>query len=261
LPNLSDVMSGGNGGVPPANPTGQQTEPANSQPGSDLNSQGQAATGQQGSGTGTETKLAAWTQQLPKEYRENPEYSKALTGFEKLDDFAKSYFELTKKSDIPGEKATPEEVTAFWKKLGYPEKPDQYAVAKEENAGTFVAAAHAARLTDAQAKELWKHVSEGTARQYAAGQQAMAAQMADTDAALKKEYGDKYETTLELMKRGMGSSGVQQLLLSTGLAGNPAIVKAFIALGAAQRESGSPMSDASSSGGIKSVMEGGGFKY
>ena len=251
MDNLSDVMSGGNGGVPPANPTNQQTEPANSQPGGDL-----GGGAPQGSGTGNEAKLAAWTQQLPKEYRENPEYTKALSGFEKLDDFAKSYFELSRKSDIPGDKATPEETAAFWKRLWYPDKPENYAVAKDQNAGTFAAAAHAARLTDAQATELWKQVSEGTARQATEAQQVQAKQMADTDAALKREYGDRYETALELMKRGMGSSGVQKLLLSAGLAGNPAIVKAFIALGEAAQESGSPMSGVPGTG-MMSVMEGG----
>jgi hypothetical protein len=245
-------MSGGNGGEPPANPTGTQTVPANSQPGSDLS---------QGSGTGNEVKLAAWTQQLSKELRENPEYSKGLAGFEKLDDFTKSYFELTKKSDIPGDKATPEEKAAFWKKLGYPEKPENYAVAKEQGAETFTAVAHAAHLTDEQAVALWKSVSEGQARQIAAAQQAQAKELAATDAALQKEYGDRYNLALEFFNRGVGNGELKAALMSAGLAGNPQIVKAFIALGQASQESGSPKSDGPAGGEMKSVFEGGGFKY
>jgi hypothetical protein len=249
-------MSGGNGGEPPANPTSTQTVPATSQPGSDL-----GGSDPQGSGTGTEAKLAAWTQQLSKELRENPEYSKGLAGFEKLDDFTKSYFELTKKSDIPGDKATPEEKAAFWKKLGYPEKPENYAVAKEQGAETFVAAAHAARLTDEQAQALWKNVSDGQARQIQTLRENQARELAATDAALKTEYGDRYETAVELMRRGMGDSGIGRALLNAGLAGNPLIVKAFIALGEAARESGSPKSDGPAGQGMKSIFEGGGFKY
>jgi predicted secreted protein len=244
-------MSGGNGGTPPANPTSTATAPADSQLGSDPS---------QGSGTGTEVKLAAWTQQLSKETRENPEYSKGLSGFEKLDDLAKSYFELQKKSDIPGEKATPEEKAAFWKKLGHPEKPENYAVAKQKGSETFATAAHAAHLTDEQATALWQTVSEGTTRQAQAAQQAQLQELAATDAALQKEFGDKYDTAVEFMKRGMGSSGIQTALMNAGLAGNPLIVKAFIALGASKQESGSPTSDGSSPGS-KSVFEGGRFNY
>jgi hypothetical protein len=244
-------MSGGNGGEPPANPTSQQTVPADSQPGNDLS---------QGSGTGNEPKLAAWTQQLSKELRENPEYSKGLAGFEKLDDFTRSYFELAKKSDIPGEKATPEEVAVFWKKLGYPDKPENYAVAKEQGAETFISAAHAARLTDGQAQTLWKAVSEGQARQLAAAQQAQAKELAATDAALQKEYGDNYNLAIEYFTRGVGSGELKAALMNAGLAGNPQVVKAFIALGRASQESGSPKSDAPS-GEMKSIFEGGGFKY
>jgi hypothetical protein len=249
-------MSGGNGGEPPANPTNTQTVPADSKPGNDL-----GGANPQGSGTGTEVKLAAWTQQLSKELRENPEYSKGLAGFEKLDDFTKSYFELAKKSDIPGDKATPEEVAAFWKKLGYPEKPENYAVAKEQGAETFIASAHAARLTDEQALALWKNISENQARQLAAAQQAQAKELAATDAALQKEYGDRYNIALEYFNRGVGNGELKAALVNAGLAGNPQIVKAFIALGQAAQESGSPKSDGLSRGEIKSIFEGGGFKY
>jgi hypothetical protein len=232
--------SGGNGAVPPANPTSQEgdnrpTVPADSQPGSD---QGQSP----GSGTGNETKLAEWTTQLPKEIRENPELARKLSGFKKLGEFAKSYFELEGKTDIPGEGAKPEEVEAFWRKLGRPEKPESYAVAKNQNAETFVSAAHAARLTDGQATALWKSVSETTARQIAAFQQAQQAELEATDRALQKEYGERYDYAMEMFSRGTGNSEVKTRIIQAGLAGKPEIVKAFIALGEARQDSGSPAS-------------------
>ena len=156
-------MSGGKGGEPAPNPTGQGTgsgglsgaadTAAGQEPGSDP----KGPEGSAGSGTG-EVKLAAWTQQVPKEIRENPELAKELASFEKLEDLVKAHFELKGKSAIPGKDAKPEDVAAFWKALGYPEKPEQYALAKDKTAGTFLAAAHAARLTDEQASALWKEV-------------------------------------------------------------------------------------------------------
>jgi hypothetical protein len=248
------VMSSGKGGTPAPNQTQPQTAPADGpEPGSDLG-------GKQGSGTGAEgKKLAAWTDQLSKEYRENPEYAGKLAGLEKLDDLAKGYFELQGKTDIPGQDAKPEDVEAFWKKLGYPEKPEGYAVAKDQNAGTFLSAAHAARLTDEQATALWKSVSEGTARQLAAVQQVQQAELQATDAALQKEFGDKYDYAVEMFERGIGNKELKARLINAGLAGKPEIVKAFIALGESMQESGSPKSGDAPGGG-KDHMNGPWYK-
>ncbi|MDR2020669.1 MAG: hypothetical protein LBQ14_07905 [Treponema sp.] len=179
---------------------------------------------------------------MSKEYRENPEYAPKLAAFEKLDDLVKGYFEAQGKSDIPGAGAKPEELAAFWRKLGHPEKPEGYTVSKDQNAGTFISAAHAARLTDEQATALWKSVSEGTARQLAAAQEAQAAEISATDTLLQKEYGDNYEYALEMFKRGIGNGPLRALITNAGLAGKPELVKAFIALGASMQESGSPKS-------------------
>jgi hypothetical protein len=231
-------MSSGKGETQTPNQTQPQTAPADgSKPGSDLGDE-------QGSGRGAaDKKLAAWTDQLSKEYRENPEYAEKLANLEKLDDLAKGYFELQGKTDIPGKDAKPEDVEAFWKKLGYPEKPEGYGVAKDQNAGTFVSAAHAARLTDEQATALWKSVSEGTARQLAAVQQAQEVELKATDAALQKEFGGKYDYAIEMFERGIGNRELKAQLINAGLAGKPEIVKAFIALGESMQESGSPKGD------------------
>jgi hypothetical protein len=238
-------MSGGNGAAPPANPTSQATAPADSQPGGGP---------VQGSGTGNEAQLAEWTRQLPREIRENPELARKLSPFKKLDEFARSYFQLEGKSGVPGKDAKPEEVTAFWRELGCPEKPESYAVAKEQNAEAFISAAHAAHLTDGQASALWNSVSEGAARQIEAIRRAQSEELEATDRALKKEYGDRYEYALEMFNRGMGGKDMKNLVANAGLAGKPEIVRAFIALGEARQESGSPVSGAS--GGGRDFMNG-----
>jgi hypothetical protein len=192
--------------------------------------------------------LPAWANQVSKEYRENPEYAGKIAAFEKLDDLVKGYLDAQGRSDIPGANAKPEELAAFWKKLGHPEKPEGYTVAKDQNAQTFISAAHAARLTDGQASALWKEVSESTARQIAAAREAQAAEIAATDALLKKEYGDKYEYALEMFNRGIGNGELKTLIANAGLAGKPEIVKAFIARGETAQESGSPKSGDSPTG-------------
>jgi hypothetical protein len=81
-------------------------------------------------------------------------------------------------------------------------------------------------------------------------------ELAATDAALQKEYGDKYDQAIKYFERGAGN--VRPLLMSAGVAGNPAIIKAFIALGEAIQESGSPKSDPPQ--GDKDFMNGEWFK-
>jgi hypothetical protein len=67
-----------------------------------------------------------WTEQLPAEFKEDEE----AKSFATIGDLFKTYKELKAGSEgvvkIPGEGATPEEVTEFYKTLGKPEKADGY---------------------------------------------------------------------------------------------------------------------------------------
>ena len=243
---LQEVMSGGNAANQSANPTSPPPDSSGgkgpAQAPNPTRPQTAPSGGNGDNAANPTVTLPTWATQVSKEWRENPEYAPKLAAFEKLDDLVKGYFEAQGKSDIPGAGAKPEELAAFWKKLGHPEKPEGYTVAKDQNAGTFISAAHAARLTDEQATALWKSVSESTARQLTAAQHAQAAEIAATDALLKKEYGDTYDYALEMFQRGIGNGELKTLITNAGLAGKPEIVKAFIALGASLQESGSPKS-------------------
>jgi hypothetical protein len=243
---LQDVMSGGNAANQSANPTNPPTDLSGgkgpAQAPNPTRPQSAPSGGNGGNAANPTVTLPTWATQVSKEYRENPEYAGKLAAFEKLDDLVKGYFEAQGRSDIPGADAKPEELAAFWKKLGCPEKPEGYTIAKEQNAGTFISAAHAARLTDEQASALWKTVSESTARQLSAVQEAQAAEIAAADALLQKEYGEKYGYALEMFKRGVGDGELKARIINAGLAGRPEIVKAFIALGESLQESGSPKS-------------------
>jgi hypothetical protein len=203
---------------------------------------------------------------VSKEIRENLEFAKELAPFEKLDDLVKAHFDQKKKSAIPGKDAKPEEVAAFWKQLGYPEKPEGYALAKDQNAAAFLAAAHAARLTDGQASSLWKEVSQNQVRALAARQEAQKAELAAALDGLKKEYGEQFNAVVELFDRAVGNTGKENSLLMTrlldaGLLGEGAVIRAFIALGEARQESGSPRSDGLQGQPNKSVLDGSWYTY
>jgi len=82
--------------------------------------------------------LKAWGAQLSKELKENKDAVKALAKFEDISSLASSYIELEKKlgsmHTLPGEKATKEELDAFYKKLGKPDAADKYGFKQEWDA-------------------------------------------------------------------------------------------------------------------------------
>jgi hypothetical protein len=212
-------------------------------------------------------KLAAWTEQLPPEIRGNPDTAAKLAKFAKVGDMAKAFLELEGRAasgGVPGKDAAAEEVAAFWEKAGRPKTADGYAFAKDaEHAGAeFAAAAFGANLTAAQADAMFGALNGLAAQRLQASAQARQRQMKETAAALAAEYGSNYQEKMELLKRGITAAGpnVAAILEQAGLAGNPEIVKAFIAFGEMTAESGAPRGRGSGEP-LKSVMEGGTFEF
>jgi hypothetical protein len=109
---------------------------------------------------------------------------------------------------------------------------------------------------------MFKNLEEIGTQRMRAAQQAQEQQVKETATALASEYGSKYEEKMELLARGLAAAGpnVGTLLNQAGLAGNPEIVKAFIAFGHMTAESG-----AARGGGtgepMQSVFAGGSFNY
>ncbi|MDR1240013.1 MAG: hypothetical protein LBK27_07855 [Treponema sp.] len=226
------------------------------------------ATGDTGEGGGTEAvKPAAWTNQLPEELRGNPEAVARLAKFQKLGDMAASYLELEgklgKAAVIPDKNTAAAERAAFWKRLGKPEAKEGYTIAKQENGDVFLEAAHAANLTDEQATAIFGHIKKLGETQLAAAREQQDRQFAETEAALKKEYGAKYPEKVELLKRGLKLAGEDAgpLLNRAGVAGHPGIVRAFITLGELTAESGSPRSRGGGPDGPRSIRDGAKFAF
>ena len=214
--------------------------------------------------------LKAWGAQLSKELKENKDAVKTLAKFEDISSLASSYIELEKKLGgmyaIPGEKATKEELDAFYKKLGKPEAADKYSFKQEGDAEKrFAEAAYGASLAEAQARSLYAFFHKIGEDQQAQFAEAVKKQAEETDAALKKEFGNKAGEKIGQYTKALkafGSDTVFSQLEKTGLAYHADFVKMFIKIGEALSESRAVLGDGNAhTGGITSARDGGTFSF
>ena len=206
-----------------------------------------------GAGTGADTGAAppaSWLDPLPAELKGNP----ALTGFKDVASLAKEHLSLQtligKKGVIPpGEKDGPEAWDRFFNQLGRPEKPEGYALKKPEGATDysedaakwFRETAHKAGLTAKQAGLVHDGFVALAGQGAQAQAQARTQARTETETALKQEYGVAYDARLELSRRAMVQFGGEELkayLEQSGLGNHPALVKAFVKIGALIGEDG-----------------------
>lgn len=217
-----------------------------------------------------QAELKAWGAQLSKELKENKDAVKTLAKFEDISSLASSYIELEKKlgsmQAIPGEKATKEELDAFYKKLGKPETADKYGFKQEwEAEKRFAQAAYEANLSDAQAKSLYAFFHKIGEDQKAQFAEALKSQAQETDAALKKEFGNKAGEKIQQYTKALktfGTDAVFSQLEQTGLAYHADFVKMFIKIGEALSESRTVTGGGNANAkGITSARDGGTFSF
>ncbi|MDR1239560.1 MAG: hypothetical protein LBK27_05570 [Treponema sp.] len=213
-----------------------------------------------GAGGGTEgAKAPAWHEQLPPELKGNA----GLAEYQKVGDMAKALLDLKGKAgvNLPGEKAGPEELAAFWEKLGRPKEAGAYSFAKDRENAEIARMAHAANLTESQAAALFQQLKTFGASRMQETRQAQTAELAETEQKLKAEFGSRYAEKVEFLKRGLAAAGrnVGAALQNAGIAGNPDIVRAFIRYGELTAESGGARGGSAER--QKSLMEGGTFGY
>ena len=221
-----------------------------------------------GTGTGSGVKLAAWTEQLPAEYRDNPEIAAKFASFGKLGDWAKAYLELEGKAGgvvYPGKEASAQAAAEFWEKAGKPKNAEGYSFANDTKSegAAFAQAAFAANLTEMQAAAMLKSLNEIGEKKQKAGQEMIRRQQAETAAVLQEEYGSRFKEHMTLLERGLRAAGpnVANILVNAGVAGEPEIVKAFIAFGKMTAESGFQRGDGAGES-PKSILSGeGSFEY
>lgn len=253
---LADVMTG----------KGATGSSASTEPGTSGNA-GDGAGAEQGEGAPSTSGLAKWADQLSKDTRGNPEAVKALAKFKTLDDLSKSYIELSGKLGnsvaLPGKDSSDEEKAAFYKRLGRPESADKYGFEqKHDGAKAFAKIALEANLTDAQAQAVYKHLETSGAAAMKQREAAMQRQQAETEASLKAEHKDKFPQFVENLKRGLevfGGDELRGVLIKSGLAYDPVIVKTFSRIGAQLGEAGATARTRGSGPDMKPLAEGGQF--
>lgn len=148
------------------------------------------------------------------------------------------------KIPVPGQHTTKEQWAEIYKKLGLPEKPEEYKVEvapefkdkmDEQFFGEFQKAAHTAGVLPAQAKQLAEWFAgineKAFQEQEAAIQTAIDKQISD----LKSEWGGAYEQNIGQAKAGMTelmTPAEQELIRKSGLGRNPLFIKAMQRVGA-----------------------------
>lgn len=163
-----------------------------------------------------------WLDKLPGEL---DGYKPTLAKYKDFTSLAKSYGELQsllgKKSsavNIPTEQSSPEEVAAFRKALGIPEKPEEYQFKPEqlpegvdwndEQAKAFAAIAHKHHIPPAAMKELAAlQVATEAARAQEMGRQ-IEAELSQGKQALQQAWGQNFEKNLNTSARVAKSIGL-----------------------------------------------------
>lgn len=171
-------------------------------------------------------------------------YAGSIRKFEgtPIQDVLKSYGELEKKlgqrMQPPGAEARPEEVAAWRKSLGVPEKPDGYGIARPDNVPVelwneemvrgFTAMAHKHHIPAAAAQELvqwWNGQQMGALSQY---QQEAAQGREALVQGLQREWGERYEANLQGAQRVAAMARLD--VNDPAIGDNPAMIRALHAM-------------------------------
>jgi len=182
---------------------------------------------------------------------EYPNLGKKFTSVQAL---AKSYANLERqignsnKVAIPSDHSTKEEWDSYYNRLGRPETPDGYELAKpegldeklwsEDEVKDYAGMAHKLGLTKSQAAELAKWQAERIGGAATKHTEALEQLKTEAVTALKKEWGAEYEANVQAAKKGAMIAGGEELV-NHPLANDPIFIRAMAKIGAMVKEDGS----------------------
>ena len=181
---------------------------------------------------------------IPNEYKED----KALANFEDMNQFVKSYLHAQKmvgldKIPVPNKYATDEDWKEVYKRLGAPEKPDQYKYKFDEGQEVdtealknFSSQAHKLGLLPTQAQGMVNYYNEMVGKQLADAESVSTSQREKAMTELKTEWGQAYDQKLQKANTVVSSvfpKGIMSINLEDGtkFGDHPEVIKAFAALG------------------------------
>tara|TARA_R110000787_G_scaffold15257_6_gene47097 strand:- start:113 stop:985 length:873 start_codon:yes stop_codon:yes gene_type:complete len=149
---------------------------------------------------------------------------------------------------LPDRDSTPDEIEAFYQRLGRPKSPDAYDVhlpeeLQADGADTakkaFLQAMHRAGANGPTVQAAIDWYAAALADGESQAQAVAAEKAAESEAALRREWGGSYEKQVAAARRAVGHFGGAALtsaLKGAGIADHPALLKAFAAIGAATAE-------------------------
>ena len=181
---------------------------------------------------------------IPDEYKED----KALANFQDMNQFVKSYLHAQKmvgldKIPVPNKYATDEDWQEVYKRLGAPEKADQYKYkfAKDQQVDentlkAFNEVAQRNGLLPKQAESIVKFYNELNQQSVSQEASKMDAAQKEAETVLKTEFGAEYGKRLDQAKRlavaTLGTDFLDKTVLKDGskLGDNVSLIKAFSSL-------------------------------
>ena len=177
---------------------------------------------------------------IPDNFKED----KSLNNFNNMEDLLKSYKHAQSlvgadKIPVPNKHATEEDWNEVFKRLGAPEKPEDYKYDfkdQEMDSGQlseFNKTAHKLGLLPKQAEGLIKYYNEMNGNKAASEEGAAAEAQLVTETELKKEFGPQFSKRLDQAKKlavnSLGSDFLENTFLKDGsrLGDNLNVIKAF----------------------------------
>ncbi len=190
----------------------------------------------------------AWMGGLTTEQKADADLIESLTKFEKgIPDIVKSYTELEKKQSqtltVPNEGATDEQVAAYRKAIGVPEKSTDYELAEvalpegtavdDQMQTQYLDLALKQGLTPVQAKSIHEWYMKTIGPQLVEARRIVKTTMEEATAALKVRHANDPDA-MTYMERGfeaIGDPELAKLFADTGFGNHPLIVDFCISVG------------------------------
>ena len=177
---------------------------------------------------------------IPDNFKED----KSLNNFNNMEDLLKSYKHAQSlvgadKIPVPNKHATEEDWNEVFKRLGAPEKPEDYKYdfkdqeMDSQQVSEFNKTAHKLGLLPKQAEGLIKYYNEMNGNKAASEEGAAAEAQLVTETELKKEFGPQFSKRLDQAKKlavnSLGSDFLENTYLKDGsrLGDNLNVIKAF----------------------------------
>ena len=191
--------------------------------------------------------VANWRSDLPEDIREHS----SLASIQDVGNLAKSFINAQSmigrdKIPIPSEHSSPEDWDNVYDRLGRPANPDGYENVElgDGSDETFLTwyknAAHEIGLNPTQAQKLAESYNKLYQEQLSAAPDP-AVMQAEQNAVLRKEYGGKYDESMELgqsILKNFSDEPITEMVLSDGsrLGDNPDFIRTIVNIGEFIRE-------------------------